>query len=836
MSQGKRLFSMIAFWKPSSKLVWILLFLFCLNHDSIAQINATTQTTLNYKCNGLPCNYNGPSILINELMISPVDGDGSLSGPGPNGGMGEWIELYNPDLCESVDISCYYLGNYTYEGAGGFRIPDGVVVPPSGFALIRGSQAAPVPANRLVQNGGNVVEIIVPSNITGTGVCCTGTRLWFPNLGGWFAFYDANGVTQDAVKWGSGNQDDVNFNPCIPLQPNCGAVNSLASYSAIPANRKTQVNAIDAGTHIGQSIRRIPDGGAWANVGAPTYANCNAACIPPGLSTCDGTATVSPIGGTTPYSFLWNDPVAQTTQTAVDLCAGNYTVTITDAAGNTSQASVVIEDFVPTVSLDIANNYCLNDPVDILSNFTPTPTGNTAGFLNGPGMNGVNFNPQIAGVGTHIITYTYFDEFGCTNNTTNELTVFDLPQLSISNNNGAYCVTETITAFNFSPNGGILSGTATSNNQFNPSEAGIGNFTLTYTYTDNNGCTNSIPVSVQVVGIPSLTINVPATLCLNDPSIELTGNPPGGSFLVNGLPETILNPSNLGVGTHSVYYEVFDEFGCYNNIETDLEIIALPIIGFDPIYQEACPPLLVNFSAETSPVETCLWDFGDGGISTQCGAVSHTYTQSGCYDVSITVVTSEGCSNTAVAENIVCIHPVPTASFAFSPNPVSEFFTDVQFHNLSSQGDFYFWTITGGMPSSSTDIHPTTTYPPEIPGQYPAELIAVSDLGCSDTARSVVIVNPDVLIYVPNTFTPDENKFNNLWKPSILGISDENYELLIFNRWGELIWKSYDMNESWDGTYNGVRVKKGTYVWTLSATQKHTSEDMIWNGHVNVLY
>jgi gliding motility-associated-like protein len=199
-------------------------------------------------------------------------------------------------------------------------------------------------------------------------------------------------------------------------------------------------------------------------------------------------------------------------------------------------------------------------------------------------------------------------------------------------------------------------------------------------------------------------------------------------------------------------------------------------------------------------------------------------------------VTSEGCSNTAVAENIVCIHPVPNASFAFSPNPVSEFFTDVQFHNLSSLGDFYFWTITGGMPGSSTDIHPTTTYPPEIPGQYPVELIAVTDLGCSDTARSVVIVNPDVLIYVPNTFTPDENKFNNLWKPSILGISDENYELFIYNRWGELIWESYDVNESWDGTYNGVRVKEGTYVWTLRANQRHTAENMQWNGHVNVLY
>jgi gliding motility-associated-like protein len=769
-------------------------------------------------------------------MISPTNGDGSLSGPGPNGGMGEWIELYNPDLCESVDISCYFLGNYTYEGAGGFRIPDGTIIPPSGFALIRGSSAAPVPANRLIQNGGNVAEIIVPSSITGSGVCCTGTRVWFPNAGGWFAFYDANGVPQDAVKWGPGNQNDVNFGPCIPFRQNCGGVNSLASYAAIPANRKTQVNATDAGTHIGQSIRRIPDGGVWANIGPPTYADCNANCIPPGLSTCDGTATANPVGGTAPYTYLWNDPSFQTTQTAVDLCAGNYTVTVTDAAGNTTQATVTIEDFVPEVTLDISNSYCLNDPIDLLTNYSPSPGAGASGFLTGPGMSGFNFNPMNAGVGTHTLTYTYFDEFDCTNSTTDELVVFDLPQLSVENNLGIYCVTEQTTAFTYTPMGGVLSGPATSGNQFNPSQAGVGNYSLTYTYTDGNGCTNTIPIDLEVVGIPSLSINVPSTICVNEPEFELIGTPSGGNFLVNGNPETVINPAVLGIGQHTIFYELFDQFGCYNNMETTLEVIGLPLIGFNPEYSEACPPLTVSFSAETSPVVSCLWDFGDGNISTQCGAVSHTYTQSGCYDVTITVVDAAGCSSSETAENIVCIYPVPDANFAFSPNPVSEFFTDVQFHNLTTQGDYYIWTIEGGFPSSSNDIHPATTYPPETPGEYPVELIAVTDLGCSDTARAVVIVYPDVLIYIPNTFTPDGNKFNNFWKPSILGISDVGYNLLVFNRWGELMWESTDLNESWDGTYNGVLVKEGTYVWKLEAIQRHTEEIMYWNGHVNVLY
>lgn len=76
-----------------------------------------------------------------------------------------------------MDISCYYLGNNTSEGAGGFVIPPNTIIPPGGFCLIRGSRADAVPANLLVQNGGNVVEIVAPVNITDPGVCAGGHRL-----------------------------------------------------------------------------------------------------------------------------------------------------------------------------------------------------------------------------------------------------------------------------------------------------------------------------------------------------------------------------------------------------------------------------------------------------------------------------------------------------------------------------------------------------------------------------------------------------------------------------------------------------------------------------------
>src|SRR5690554_3543877 len=132
-----------------------------------AQMTATFSKTENTRCDGSDCDYTGPSILINELMITPANGDGCLSGTGSQGTCrGEWIELYNPNICEPIDISCYYLGNNTQEGSGGYTIPAGTIVPAGGFCILRGENVTPVPSNLLVQNGGNVVELIAPGNMS----------------------------------------------------------------------------------------------------------------------------------------------------------------------------------------------------------------------------------------------------------------------------------------------------------------------------------------------------------------------------------------------------------------------------------------------------------------------------------------------------------------------------------------------------------------------------------------------------------------------------------------------------------------------------------------------
>ncbi|MCX6196675.1 MAG: hypothetical protein NTY55_08490, partial [Flavobacteriia bacterium] len=368
------------------RLLTIIILLFslkiCYGQSGSCGIVANVNIINNSICE--PCSYNGPPILINELMISPNLGDGSISGPGGiSTGRGEWIELYNPDLCDSVDISCYYLGNSTPEGTGGFRLPAGTVIPPNGFAMIRGENAAAVASNLLLANGGNVVEIVVPLDITGLGVCCSGTRVWFPNAGGWFAFYDANGNPIDAVSWGPGNTASLAGNPCLSNSNSCNSASTLSSYNQIPDILKFYASPAEGGTHAGSSIRRFPDGQNWQGVGSPTYAICNDPnnCLTgTSVGFCNGQGTVTTSSGVAPFTYQWNDDLNQTTQTATNLCEGSYQVIVTDSnnCSDTVLVNIITTPFNLSTNIQqpgcqLSNGSISIDPYDPSYSYTWTP-------------------------------------------------------------------------------------------------------------------------------------------------------------------------------------------------------------------------------------------------------------------------------------------------------------------------------------------------------------------------------------------------------------------------------------------------------------------------------
>jgi PKD repeat protein len=319
-----------------------------------SSLKISVSSTENKICNGKNCVYNGPTILINEVQTSPENYNGSIWEPNPYSSdrCGEWIELYNPHLCEAVDISFYFLGNNAKDGylstnyGGGFLIPANTIVPPRGFCLIRGVYAPHVAPELLVKNGGNTIELTVDDTLVKTCID-SGIRLWFPDNGGWFAFYDRNGVPQDAISWGTIGNSCMNCPPCTPSgSPYFTGI--LPSYDSIPNDRKTYVYApVRVPASDNYTMQRISDGGNWLidSLFPPTMGGCNDTCIeyPKGL--CTGTATVNVSGGVPPFRYLWNDTELQQTSTAVRLCGGIYTVIVIDSQNDSATTSIEVFNY-----------------------------------------------------------------------------------------------------------------------------------------------------------------------------------------------------------------------------------------------------------------------------------------------------------------------------------------------------------------------------------------------------------------------------------------------------------------------------------------------------------
>jgi gliding motility-associated-like protein len=118
------------------------------------------------------------------------------------------------------------------------------------------------------------------------------------------------------------------------------------------------------------------------------------------------------------------------------------------------------------------------------------------------------------------------------------------------------------------------------------------------------------------------------------------------------------------------------------------------------------------------------------------------------------------------------------------------------------------------------------------PGTYYVTLIATDLMGCVDSVTKPITIQPAYYVYVPNTFTPDKMRFNNTFFASTFGV--QSLSVKIYNRWGEEIFSSDELNFQWDGTSDGKLVQDGTYVWVIKYVSNSGVEDQLI-GHVNVI-
>ena len=260
-------------------------------------------------------------------------------------------------------------------------------------------------------------------------------------------------------------------------------------------------------------------------------------------------------------------------------------------------------------------------------------------------------------------------------------------------------------------------------------------------------------------------------------------------------------------------------------ISSALEFKPLPNVlfsgnGFD------CAPIEVIFNdLSTTPIDSIVswnWDFGDGELSNEQNP-SHTYLTSGNYDVTLTVSTDEGCVNNNTIINSVTVHPNPIADFTATPFITDLDNAEISFIDQSDLAISYLWDFADG--ETSLIMNPIHTY--QDTGTYNVNLTVTNSFGCEGSITLPVIVKPTFNFEIPNAFTPNPNGqnggqydinslTNDIFYPFTKFVKD--YHLMIFNRWGELIFESFDINKGWDGYLNGVMLQQDVYVWKINLT------------------
>lgn len=266
-------------------------------------------------------------------------------------------------------------------------------------------------------------------------------------------------------------------------------------------------------------------------------------------------------------------------------------------------------------------------------------------------------------------------------------------------------------------------------------------------------------------------------------------------------------------------------------------VAPLPVPQIATLQATSCNPGNFIITNETDPsmVQSVIWNISDGQTFNSNQEISLTDMATGIYDIQLVVTSPQGCIDSATFTGFIEVYPSPTANFVWSPNPILMFNTEVKFQNLSQLGNTYEWYFEEGSISFSNQFNPVVSFPDGETGEYAITLYTISEFGCVDSITQMVTVLPEVLIYAPNSFTPDGDEFNQTWNVHVEGLDSFDFHLKVFDRWGELIWETTDQSAGWDGTAFGNLLQSGTYIWQLEAGDLLNDNRYTWNGHINLL-
>ncbi len=294
----------------------------------------------------------------------------------------------------------------------------------------------------------------------------------------------------------------------------------------------------------------------------------------------------------------------------------------------------------------------------------------------------------------------------------------------------------------------------------------------------------------------------------------------------------------INIGDYTIQLIISNSY-CADTVSHLVQILPPPPISSFSGSQAGCSPVSVAFVNESEYGTDYLWDFGDGNTSVQQDPV-YTYFFPGVYSVTLTVNGISG-TDTKIISNAVEVYPNAIANFDYQPIKVSSTGDKTFFYNQSANATLFDWSFGDG--NYSNDENPIYQYS-EV-GDYPITLIANNEFNCPDTLTHFTYIKVEASgeLTFPNAFVPSSGGptggmyeqgvvDNSIFHPISHGV--DTYHLVIFNRWGELVFETFDVNQGWDGYYRGELSAQDVYAWKVDVILV-SGEEKMFTGDLTLL-
>jgi gliding motility-associated-like protein len=350
----------------------------------------------------------------------------------------------------------------------------------------------------------------------------------------------------------------------------------------------------------------------------------------------------------------------------------------------------------------------------------------------------------------------------------------------------------------------ITSGNGTEHIIMDLNNSGV--FQLLVEETDENGCTgyDSVLVEIHKLPMPNIFALGPISFCEGD-SVLLQVDSVYSSFLWNNNSNSIFLYADK---TANYFVNVIDTNGCSNRSNIiNVDVHPKPEADFivDGICVNTASQLLNTSRVSTGDIVSSIWYLGSGEV-VYGDSLLNTYTNTGDYYTELFVTSDYGCVDSV--GRVYSIYNIPNASFKYNPFSVSTLQPEMNFINTTPNTTSVFWDFN----DSTYSVLHNPFHEFEKAGIYDVWLTVNDSNQCIDSVMHTIIMYYDFIFHVPAAFTPNNDGDNDTFGPKGLRMEEyQSYEFIVFNRWGNKIFETNNVNEWWDGADS----QHGSYAWAI---------------------